>query len=229
MKFSFDLINKVLFGWSAKCGCTHVKKIYTFLSSYEKHKILLESENIDDSLFDFTQYKIFIVIRNPYERLVSGFLDKYKTTGQCNAFWNKNTSLTFRNFVNELIKCDFKMVEEHHFTPQLSEEWCDSMKNNKDLIVYDIYEIDYDKLEKLYNTKIPFEIRNNKHNENKNREIIDYPIYDLPLQEYENKKPFTYCFYDDDIRAKVESFYKYDFEFFKEMGFQYNIENYQSI
>lgn len=225
MKFSFDIINRIIFGWSAKCGCTHVKRLYNFLSSHEQHKIFFESGNIDSSYYDFTKYKLIIVIRNPYTRIVSGFLDKYKTTGSCNLFWDKNISLTFRNFVDELIKGNFKMVEEHHFTPQLSEDWCDSMKNHKQLFVYDICKIDYEFLEKIYNKKIPFEFRNYRDNENKNTETIDFSIYDLPLQEYENKKPLPHCFYDDDIREKVEKFYKYDFDLFKEKGYLYNIEN----
>ncbi len=224
MKILLDIVNRIMFGWSAKSGCSHVKKLYKYLSSYEDHIRLFESRNIDETCYDFEKYLLIIIIRNPFERLVSGFLDKYKPTGHCYHLWNNNMPLTFKNFVDELIKGDFKMIEEHHFTPQLSEEWSDSMRNQKKCIIYEINNIDYNTLESIYNKEIPIEIKCNKDNENKNTEIIDYPIYDIPLSEYYNKKPLLKCFYDEDIRKKVEHFYKCDFDFFKEKGFDYTLD-----
>ena len=79
MFFLVDDTNKILFGWSAKCGCTHIKHIYWFLQNV--HKSLEKPhygtynklpENTED-------YTIIIICRSPYKRLVSGFLEKYKS------------------------------------------------------------------------------------------------------------------------------------------------------
>ena len=48
MYFIRDEIKKVVFGWSAKCGCSHIKMIYKYLTKcYEKNKL-------------FELYEIFI-------------------------------------------------------------------------------------------------------------------------------------------------------------------------
>ena len=221
MKFLFDVINKILFGWSAKCGSTHIKNLYHFLSSHENHKELFESMD-NDNILDFSTYRIIIFIRNPYERVVSGFLEKYKSKGLLRNLWDNGQPLTFRNFVNELIKGDYNVIEEHHFTPQLSEEWCDSMKQHSPLYVFDITNINYGLLEILYSKKIPNEIREFKGEHcNKNTETVDFPVYDLPIDNYEFYRPLVECFYDEDIRNKIKVFYKDDFAFFLENGFSF--------
>ena len=33
MYFLVDNENKIIFGWSAKCGCSHIKKLFHFLKN----------------------------------------------------------------------------------------------------------------------------------------------------------------------------------------------------
>ena len=77
MYFIRDEPKKVIFGWSAKCGCSHIKMIHKYLTlniiDFDKRHIGTYNELgfIDDS------YTIIIIIRNPFLRLISGFLEKY--------------------------------------------------------------------------------------------------------------------------------------------------------
>ena len=43
MLFFVDKKNLIIFGWSAKCGCTHIKFLYYFLQNdiiYKKKKFI---------------------------------------------------------------------------------------------------------------------------------------------------------------------------------------------
>ena len=45
MLFITDEINKVIFGWSAKSGCSHIKKIFWYLKTgNENHQIHIQPE-----------------------------------------------------------------------------------------------------------------------------------------------------------------------------------------
>jgi hypothetical protein len=226
MYFLTDNINKVIFGWSAKCGCSHIKKIFYYLTM----NIFEDNLHIDYSGIKLLseEYKIFIFIRNPYERIISGFIHKYNDNGSYRKLWDNNIPLTFNNFVNELITDNYKMVEEHHFTPQLSEKWDDSLYNHKNLKIYDINNIDYVYIEKLYNKKIPEILINFKGGHENKKELFDYPknivIYNILQKDYIDKKPLTKNFYNEDIKNKILSFYKKDFEYFNSIGYKYDIE-----
>jgi hypothetical protein len=82
MHFLVDLKKKVIFGWSAKSGCSHVKNLFFYLTKGTINNKLHnggESHNLPDNIEEFI---IFLFIRNPYKRVVSGFLDKYSDGGQ---------------------------------------------------------------------------------------------------------------------------------------------------
>jgi hypothetical protein len=101
MLFFIDYENKIIFGWSAKCGCSHVKNIFFFLTTNNIPEYIHNPEN--DSLpDDIENYTTIIIIRNPYKRLVSGFLDKYSEYGEFRKYWLLPT-LVFSQFVDELI------------------------------------------------------------------------------------------------------------------------------
>jgi hypothetical protein len=88
-------VRKVIFGWSAKCGCSHIKVIYKFLVensiNFEDRDIKAYNELgfIDDS------YTIILLVRNPFHRLVSGFIDKYRIDGPFRNRWKTNKVLNF--------------------------------------------------------------------------------------------------------------------------------------
>jgi NAD(P)H-flavin reductase len=129
MFFLIDKKRKIIIGWSAKCGCTHIKKIIKYLnnSNYLKNNVI-HLGTYRKLPEDFLQYnQIIIITRNPYERLISGFNNKYKANGSYRKLWKKKEELTFKNFVDELILNKYTNVEKHHFTPQTSEEWNDNI------------------------------------------------------------------------------------------------------
>lgn len=60
--------NNVVFWISPKCGCTFLRKFYIYLNKFGQ-VIKTLNKNIS--------YKHILFIRNPYKRLVSGYLDCY--------------------------------------------------------------------------------------------------------------------------------------------------------
>tara|TARA_Y100000590_G_scaffold306998_1_gene346490 strand:+ start:92 stop:790 length:699 start_codon:yes stop_codon:yes gene_type:complete len=232
MYFIKDNKNKIVFGWSAKCGCSHVKMIFQYLIKNTinfkiRHKNTYNKlGSIDDS------YTIILFIRNPFIRLVSGFNEKYKKGGQLRHLWRTNKVLNFKNFVDKVVnKSEF--IDKHHFTPQLSEAWSDKIYSHKNLIIYDIKNIDYKFLENLYKKKIPKIILDYRGEYRtsvmKNKEIIlkvkdNIKVYNLASNKIKNGARYEYkLYYTEDIKNKVLSFYKKDFEFFKKHGFNYTV------
>lgn len=223
---------KIIFGWSAKCGCSHLKMIYQYLTmntiDFDKRH-----QNKKNKLgFIDPSYTIIIVIRNPFIRLISGFLEKYRNNGPFRVKWKTEKILNFNNFVNELVKKS-NFIDEHHFCPQLSEEWDSRLENHKNLKIFDLEKIDYKFLEKLYNKKIPenilnyrghfrtFIMGNRKENMTSKNQT---EIYNLPIDHFKDGSSYSYdLYYKPDIKEKVLSYYKKDFDFFKKHGFKYTI------
>jgi hypothetical protein len=179
--------------------------------------------------FDHT-YTIIIIIRNPFIRLISGFHEKYRKDGQFEKLWKSKKVLNFKNFVDELVS-NSHCIENHHFTPQLSEEWNDKIYNHKNLKIYDLENIDYDYLEQVYNKKIPKNILQYRGHFRssimKNKKIIkqdNIKVYDFEIDKFEVGAQYS-CdlYYNEDIEKKVLLFYKKDFDFFTKQGFNYSI------
>lgn len=216
MKFLVDKRNKIIFGWSQKCGCSHIKWIFAYLNNIDI------DNNLHQVFFnyklpkDFNSYKIILIIRNPYERLISGFLQKYNKLGEQYDRWQKykyTTNLTFRNFVNEMYNYGFGYaIEPNHFSPQLSQDWDDKIKYTK---MYDINNIDYEYIEKLYQKKIPDNIKNKKGNHVRYGKESDKELYDTNIENINVIGKYKiYNFYTKDIESKVYEIYKKDFEYF---------------
>ena len=216
MYFIRDKNKKILYGWSAKSGCSHIKKILKFLI----HNKLNAKIHTNDEYGPYVEEEtIILFIRNPYERLVSGFLDKYSKQGEYRNQWAANTvkPLTFRNFVEELLASGFRAINEHHFTPQLSEAWSDAVEQHKKVILYDIKSIDYHYLENLYGKKIPQELLDFRggHENIKNRETNDHAI-DTDPRLFGDVQPFWQDFYQDaEIKTQVDLFYAKDLAYFE--------------
>jgi hypothetical protein len=224
MYFIHDKKNKILYGWSAKSGCSHIKKIIKFLM-YNKLNATIHT-NDEYGPYEAVAETIILIVRNPYERLVSGFVDKYTKPGHYINRWRSNTDrarpLTFRYFVEELVQNRFRAINEHHFTPQLSEAWSDDIKHHKNVIIYDIKAIDYAYLESRYGVKIPQELLDFRggHENVKCRETniqaADTDFYLFPAAQ---QQPFWQDFYrDGEIKRQVEEFYAKDFDYFDYLG-----------
>ena len=127
MYFLVDSKTKVIFGWSGKSGCSHIKKIYWYLqNNILDNPIHIPSKERDKLPIDIDEYITILIVRNPYERLVSGFFDKYKPTGEFRKKWPEET-LCFSKFIDTLIKPDWKKIERHHFCPQTEDDFNNSI------------------------------------------------------------------------------------------------------
>ena len=213
MHFIVDKDKKVIFGWSAKCGSNHIKKIFWFLKGSEsKHR----NNNRMSLPLDIENYTTIIFIRNPYKRLISGFLDKYNKTGQMRRRW-KQKNLTFMLFVEELINKNWKTVDFHHFTPQTTEMFDLKIMNSKEIKCFDLENINYKYINKVFDKKLPPKIieYTGRNNRKKYKSTITHDVFDLNIDDYyENNIDLQY-FYNDKLIKKVYEFYKDDFCFFK--------------
>jgi hypothetical protein len=225
MYFLVDTKNKIIFGWSAKCGCSHIKNIYWFLQT---NCLTNEIHTIKDYCKlpnDIKNYITLIFSRNPYKRIVSGFLDKYRKEGGLRNLW-KHSSISFSKFINEVIKNNWKMIDKHHFTPQTTEYFNKKILLSKIIKFYDICNIDYEYIEQLYNKKIPECVINKKEGHEriykiKNNDFYDKYVYDLNMDDYIDYDIDLKYFYNEEIRKKVFNFYIKDFNFFNQNGIDY--------
>ena len=233
MHFLIDNNHKIIIGVSAKCGCSTIRTFFISLSNEEKKKfeskgnIFCSYEALPEN---YLEYKIFIIIRNPYKRIISGFFNKYANDDDKylymynNKFNNSGLKLNFKNFVDILEKEKLgKYIEIHHFTPQLSEKWDDKLLKHPDITFYDISNINYDEIKKHFNNNIN-NINNikiiTKNNLKKNNIINAHLIEIIKLKQL---SPDYKCLYTKEIKEKVYNYYKKDFELFKLLGFNYDI------
>lgn len=227
MKFLVDDKKKIIFGWSPKCGCTHIKKIFLYLYKNEINleanchpKCAIYNKNLPDNIHHYTT---IIICRNPYKRLISGFLDKYNSVnGKLRHLW-KHDRLTFREFIEELIIKNWNVIDKHHFEPQTSDDFKEHILNSKKLKIFDIENIDYGYIENLYNKKIPNILLNEKgvHIRKKYEMNIKTSICDVNIDDYYEHNVEIKYFYDDNIKNKIYGFYKEDFLFFNKIGINY--------
>lgn len=123
---------KFLLGWSAKCGCSSVKKWYLAthnINAAELNMPVYKAIGYGNTEYSrvewsnpqkYKEYRKFVVVRNPYSRAVSGFVNKYVIE---KAFPNRGWS-TYDEFLHILSKDKkFETVDTHHFTPQFSENF----------------------------------------------------------------------------------------------------------
>lgn len=239
MYFILDKERKVALGWSAKCGCTHIKSLYVMIQNINKdidvHKYCRwgSIESVDN----ICDYTIILFIRNPYSRLVSGFVDKHGVWREDHQLKTvPNWELTFHKFVNILTKsiftpqitltCDPEGIDYHHFTPQTTEKFCiDKIQQCKTLKVFDIENIDYDYLKDIFD--FHGDLQNagygpHKHVDKTNN--YTHNLYDVPVTDLVHEKYHYSEFYNKDIYEKVKEFYKNDLEFFAQHGFVYDLE-----
>lgn len=222
MFFSVDHNKKVIFGWSPKCGCSHIIRLFWFLKNNVEDRKIHTSDDRNKLPSDIENYTTIIISRSPYKRIVSGFLDKYKKTGEFRRCW-KHDNLTFSMFVDELIKPNWKMINEHHFIPQTAQDFNTKIFKSKSLYFYDIENINYNHIEKLYNKKIPENVMGKKegHERVKFEETLDSDVYNLDIDTYNHCNVDLKYFYNKEIQNKIFKFYKRDFIFFNKVGINY--------
>lgn len=227
MYYLIDEDRKIIVGWSAKCGCSHIKRISYYLMTDSENHTIHTPNDLQQLPKRMEEYTAILFIRNPYKRLVSGFLDKYSTHGDYRYMWTHD-SITFRLFVNELQNENWEMIEHHHFSPQTTECFDEiAILQSKSLKIVDIENIDYSYLESLYDKQIPESVISQKFGHE--RPMFDSDLKhiacDLEINKYENKNVKLHHLYDDNITRTVSKIYKSDLIFFKKHGFDYESDH----
>lgn len=206
---------KLLILWSPKCGCSSLKDI---LHRYYKieyidnpHGTSLDKKLKNKRLTDnYDNYKIMILYRNPYHRLVSGFINKYVDE---NKFENPPNCDCFLEFVNILYHKP-ELINKPHFSPQTSNIGYDFFLslNQKIDIFIDTPNVNY--IADLLSVKHIHKNCSNKNNSDKYTGNI--PEYLLDYNTIKKHQFNDYSkFYNNDIKQLVDKIYKTDFVFFK--------------
>jgi len=230
MYFLVDNDRKIIFGWTYKCGCSHIKKIFWFLQNNNIHNKIHTDDDVMFLPNDIKNYTTILFSRNPYKRLVSGFLNKYSSDGQYRHLWKKET-ITFSEFVKELILPQWsKMVDVPHFLQQTNGMFDKkTLYKSKKIRHFDIENIDYAYIEMLYKKKIPKELLNSKNERTRKEMDFQGKVYDLDVSVYEKYNVPLCSFFNREIKEKVYAFYKDDFLYFQENGIVYEPETYTTV
>jgi hypothetical protein len=64
---------KIIFGWNAKCGCSHIKTIFWFLKTDNLENLIHTTKEKNQIPNDIENYTTIIFIRNPYKRIIRIF------------------------------------------------------------------------------------------------------------------------------------------------------------
>jgi hypothetical protein len=223
---------KFLLGWSAKCGCSSIKKWYVKshqLSAPEDgniHKLIgyggTEYSRVDWEDPDrYKQYHKFLVVRNPYARLVSGFVNKYVGRHYDNDGWD-----SFKEFIQVLEEDrELERINRHHFTPQFSEDYEKFGNHYTFDKVFKLEDLQkgLDKVSRI--TGAPRTLvsvaNKSKHIETafKGNEVSTWSIAELKAKR--RNLPPSHCFYTYALVEQVKRIYQKDFDALKALGIQY--------
>ena len=111
MRFLVDEINKIIFGWNAKAGCSHIKNLFYYLTDTQPFTNI-HRQVADKSLpDDYIKYTIIIITRNPYERIVSGFIEKYVSGKIRLPKQFSQDTITFNQFTKDILFQNQKVID----------------------------------------------------------------------------------------------------------------------
>ena len=234
----YDDKNKKIIFWSYKSGCTFIRNIfYNHYLNLKYQKNFIKIITLFNRYFTIINknklltYKKIYVCRNPYSRLVSCFIDKYingyftnwlklniKIINFFNYFQNINyVKFNFKDFVDlvydKIVLSKFTLLELDHIAPQFSINYNNDFEFDKIYKLEELNESNF--LQDEFNINKDIINKSEHHN---NCDLSNYIIknafelnYDDLLYLKNNKKIPNYkCFYNENIKKKVEEIYKND-------------------
>jgi hypothetical protein len=215
MFYLVDHDRKIIMGWSAKCGCTHVKYLFRYLTTGQTDHTDIHAQRCEPLPRDIETYIVVMVMRNPFERLVSGFLDKYKKGGTLRHKW-PFPKLTFRNFVQHVVQRRFDIIDHDHFAPQ-TERFDPNVFNAKACTIFDVARINYQYLETIFKRPLPPEVVAFKgdHTRTQQKPWKGGPVCDLDMDVYFHNKVDVNLFYNQTLTRQVQSVFKNDFRLYQ--------------
>ena len=220
MQFIIVHNKKIIIFWSPKCGGSTLKNILAIYFNLDNNKYLhvhaneelkVKINKRDKNKIDiYKNYNIVMLVRNPYERLVSGFLNKYVDNKH---YKNPSNCYCFYDFCRILLKNPEK-IDRHHFEKQTTDEGWDfynELQRPNIKYILDTSKVnDITKILGLNISEVKYNYNNKKiaKDEKINKELwsLDYNnLINLNI-DYSN-------FYNDDIKKLVYNIYKDDFIF----------------
>ncbi|MCP9849563.1 sulfotransferase family 2 domain-containing protein [Cyanobium sp. Morenito 9A2] len=201
---------------SPKCSC---RSVSDFAWEVAKQTETRNKEKIN-----------IIVFRNPYNRLISGYLNKYvEHTKYVEAARRKNPRIelhTFENFLHELSANGLRLIDKLHFTPQISaykRRTFDLIFNSENLLPLERY------INSMFLTSVEMPFRVNKFGA-KNMDCPQsieteasyaseiWKLNSAQLLELIKSKtiPGYKFFYNSSLKSIAEQFYRDDFNFLHE-------------
>lgn len=213
--YLFDRNNKLIFGWTAKAGCTVVTKMFfknmnlldealnysPWVHNYQFHKFYKNNGVVNENdLLNKNNIKLKFV-RNPYTRAVSSFIHAGK-----HKHIIKNQNLSFKEF---LIKIKNNKIYNSHYGLQI----CTLEKNNKifdEIIKIENIKNEINRINKKYNLNLDCDF-SSRHHVIKNNNLNSY-VGDIKYDDLNNNIPPYKYFYDDEIKQLVYDIYKIDIE-----------------
>ncbi|MFS6826520.1 sulfotransferase family 2 domain-containing protein [Cyanobium sp. ATX-6F1] len=206
-------INNVTIFTSPKCSC---RSVSDFAWEVAKLSEIRNREKVN-----------IIVFRNPFNRLISGFLNKYvEHTKYVDDAKRKNPRVdlhSFENFLGELSSNGLKLIDKLHFTSQISaykRRTFDLVFNSEDLEPLQNY------INSMFLTSVEMPFRVNKYGAKNLGESPSAAAADsLPcdpwkldagrlLELIKSKQTPAYSdFYNPSLKAIAKAFYHDDFSF----------------
>lgn len=110
--------HKFIIFWSPKCACTSIQTLVAEYVSGDSNFYKIISK-IDDRIPDFQEnYLIIVVSRDPFNRLVSGFLNKYVLLEEGSKNNLVSSIKNFKDFVFNHHKIRKEYIYNAHISPQ---------------------------------------------------------------------------------------------------------------
>jgi len=237
---------KIIVGWTPKCACTTIKKWFFDTLGVEfknvhqgsfdsQYKLTVDqNSNIKNQLNKYNKYTKVLFIRDPYKRMVSGYINKVVKE---DTSYKKNRN--FRNFKSFVYNHDKTFALDgylaHHFNPQTLGQfkYFKSMKWEWDFVI-DIESMNdgIKEVNKVLGTNVipsdrahPKNTTHYQDDPSKINKAHLKPYYLTPQKlktlEVKNKLPPYNFFYNKDLIKACESIYSQDFKYFKSLGITY--------
>ena len=189
--------SKTMINWLGNINNINIENRKTHKMVAENIDLCLNCLNTEELLKKVTEdYFIYIMVRNPYERLLSTTIAH-----------KQHENLTFKEFVykydnhNEIIMANEKVL---------------LLMLNRDceILYFENFKDDLNKIKEEHN--IPFEINGRQELMYEN-DISNYNsnIYDIKLKNFKNKIPSYNHFYTNEMKERIYNMFQIDFLTFK--------------